>query len=191
MRRLLRVKKVVTILLLGLLLFNFIGYKLLFYALEKSADNKITAAIDKNNYNDADLITLTVPLSMPYIQDSKDFERKDGEITLNGKVYHYVKQKISQGNLVLLCLPDEQKTQLQNAKSNYCKLTNEFQDNNSSKKSGDNGHVVKFSVSDFEEIQTTSFTAGLYLQDVFSYPFKTNFALLKGEGIAPEHPPEV
>lgn len=184
-------KKVVTILLLGLLLFNFIGYKLLFYALEKSADNKITAAIDKNNYNDADLITLTVPLSMPYIQDSKDFERKDGEITLNGKVYHYVKQKISQGNLVLLCLPDEQKTQLQNAKSNYCKLTNEFQDNNSSKKSGDNGHVVKFSVSDFEEIQTTSFTAGLYLQDVFSYPFKTNFALLKGEGIAPEHPPEV
>lgn len=191
MRRLLRVKKVVTILLLGLLLFNFIGYKLLFYALEKSADNKITAAIDKNNYNDADLITLTVPLSMPYIQDSKDFERKDGEITLNGKVYHYVKQKISQGNLVLLCLPDEQKTQLQNAKSNYCKLTNEFQDNNSSKKSGDNGHVVKFSVSDYEEIQTTSFTAGLYLQDVFSYPFKTNFALLKGEGIAPEHPPEV
>ncbi len=191
MRRLLRVKKVVTILLLGLLLFNFIGYKLLFYALEKSADNKITAAIDKNNYNDADLITLTVPLSMPYIQDSKDFERKDGEITLNGKVYHYVKQKISQGNLILLCLPDEQKTQLQNAKSNYCKLTNEFQDNNSSKKSGDNGHVVKFSVSDFEEIQTTSFTAGLYLQDVFSYPFKTNFALLKGEGIAPEHPPEV
>jgi hypothetical protein len=184
-------KKVATILLLSLLLFNFIGYKLMFFALEKSADNKITAEIDRNSYNDADLITLTVPLSMPYIQDSKNFERKDGEITLNGKVYHYVKQKISQGNLILMCLPDEQKTQLQTAKNNFFKLTNEFQDNNTSQKTADNGHVIKITVGDYEEIQATSFTAGLYLQEVNSYPSNTTFALLKGEGITPEQPPEV
>ncbi|MBS1746304.1 MAG: hypothetical protein JST21_09070 [Bacteroidetes bacterium] len=183
-------KKVATIALLALLLFNFIGYKLLFFALEKNADSTIAATIDKNNYNDADLITLTVPLSMPYIQDSKNFERKDGEITLNGKVYHYVKQKISQGNLILLCLPDEQKTQLLNAKSNYCKMTNEFQDNNTSQKSGDNGHVIKFSTSDYEEIQNTTFNTGIFLQEVVSYPHESLFALLKGEGTMPEQPPE-
>ncbi len=112
MRRLLFVKKIVTILLLGLLVFNFVGYRLLFSFLEQKADNTIVAKIDNQDYNNADLITLTVPLSMPYLQDSKDFEKKDGEITLHGKVYHYVKQKISQGNLVLMCLPDEQKTHL-------------------------------------------------------------------------------
>ena len=95
------VKKLATISLLLLLLFNFVGYRLLFSVLQQKADKNIVAKIDKQDYNDADLITLTVPLSMPYLTDSKDFERKDGEITLNGKVYHYVKQKISQGNLVL------------------------------------------------------------------------------------------
>ena len=110
------VKKFAAILLLLLLLFNLIGYRLLFSVLQQKANSSIVAKIDKEDYIDADLITLTVPLSMPYITDSKDFERKDGEIKLNGKVYRYVKQKISQGNLVLMCLPDEEKTQLQNSK---------------------------------------------------------------------------
>jgi hypothetical protein len=89
------VKKFAAISLLILLLFNFIGYRLVFYALQQNAEKNIVARIDKENYNDVDLVTLTVPLSMPYLQDSKDFERKDGEITISGKIYHYVKQKIS------------------------------------------------------------------------------------------------
>ncbi len=90
------------------------------------------------------LLHLIVPLSMPYITDSKEFESKDGEITLKGKVYHYVKQKISQGNLVLMCLPDEQKTHLQNAKDDFFRLANELQNNNSSsKKSGESSQSHK------------------------------------------------
>ena len=75
-------KKFGAISLLLLLLFNFIGYRLLFYALQQNAEKNIVARIDREDYSDADLITLTVPLSMPYLQDSKDFERKDGEKVL-------------------------------------------------------------------------------------------------------------
>jgi len=183
------VKKVATILLLALLLFNFIGYRFLFYALQQKAENNIVATIDAQHYNDADLITLTVPLSMPYLTDSKDFERKDGEITLNGKIYHYVKQKISQGNLVLMCLPDEQKTQLQTAKNDFFKNQTDFQ-NNTSKKSGDNNsQVIKLVISDYEQLQTTSikfYSTGA----INSFYSNASFATQKGEGIMPEQPPE-
>jgi hypothetical protein len=182
------VKKIATILLLALLLFNFIGYRFLFYALQEAAETNIVAKIDTQNYNDADLITLTVPLSMPYLTDSKDFERKDGEITINGKIYHYVKQKITQGNLVLMCLPDEQKTHLQNAKNDFFKNQTDFQ-NNTSKRSGDNSQVIKLVISDYEQLQTASldFYSTGASQSFNCYAI---FATQKGKGVMPEQPPE-
>ncbi|MEP6682678.1 MAG: hypothetical protein ABJA35_05425 [Parafilimonas sp.] len=181
-------KKLATILLLSLLLFNFVGYRLLFSVLQQKANIEIVAKIDKQNYKDADLITLTVPLSMPYLTDSKDFERKDGEITLNGKVYHYVKEKVSNGNLILMCLPDAQKTQLQTAKNDFFKSQVDLQNNSTSKKSGDNSQVTKLVISDYEELQTTSFNlfAAQLENSLFSNP---SFALQKGEGTMPEQPP--
>lgn len=184
------VKKLAAISLLLLLVFNFIGYRLLFCILEQKANNTIVAKINKEDYNNADLITLTVPLSMPYLTDSKDFERKDGEITLNGRVYHYVKQKISQGNLVLMCLPDEQKTHLQNAKTDFYKLANELQNNTSSKKSGENSTIAKLIISDYEQLQTALNNLIPVILSGTSFFNHSAFALLKGEGVMPEQPPE-
>ncbi|HEY2725810.1 MAG TPA: hypothetical protein VGI61_01445 [Parafilimonas sp.] len=182
-------KKIATILLLSLLLFNFIGYRFVFNALQAKADKELTANLDRNNYNEADLITITVPLSMPYLTDSKDFERKDGEIILNGKIYHYVKQKISNGNLILKCLPDVQKMQLQTAKNDFFKNQTDLQNNSSSKKSNDNGRVIKLVLSDYEQLQNSSihfYSTGI----TNSYSSFVNFATQKGEGVMPEQPPE-
>ena len=182
-------KKLATILLLGLLLFNFIGYRFVFYTLQEKAEKELVGKIDNNAYNDADLITITVPLSMPYLTDSKDFERKDGEITLNGKIYHYVKQKVSQGNLILMCLPDEQKMHLQSAKADFFKLANELQNNTSSKKSGDNSQVLKLVISDYEQLQTTSYNFWSTQISTLSF-MNASYGLQKGEGVTPEQPPE-
>ncbi len=170
-------------------MFNFVGYRLFFSVLQQRADDNIVAKIDKQNYTNADLITLTVPLSMPYITDSKDFERTDGEITLSGKIYHYVERKISNGNLILKCLPDDEKTNLQNAKEDFFKLANEFQNNTSSKKSSDNSQVTKLVISEYEELQTSSIANYSILLN--KTPFaESSFALFKGKGIMPEQPPE-
>lgn len=184
-------KQLATIALLLLLVFNFVGYKLVFYAAEQQAGETIVSRIDNSEFNDADLITISVPLSMPYINDSKDFERKDGEITIDGKIYHYVKQKISEGNLVLMCLPDEQKMHIQSAKDEFFKLANQLQNNpGSSKKPVGNTQVLKLVTSDYDKLQTISFNtfsgpvSNTFLQHTSSY------ALLKGEGITPEQPPE-
>lgn len=170
-------------------MFNFVGYRLFFSVLQQRADDNIVAKIDKQNYTNADLITLTVPLSMPYITDSKDFERTDGEITLSGKIYHYVERKISNGNLILKCLPNDEKTNLQNAKEDFFKLANEFQNNTSSKKSSDNSQVTKLVISEYEELQTSSIANYSILLN--KTPFaESSFALFKGKGIMPEQPPE-
>ena len=182
------VKQLATILLLLLLLFNFVGYRLLFDVLQQKANKELVAKLDNNQYNDADLITLTVPLSMPYLTDSKDFERKDGEIKIDGKIYHYVKQKVFNGELILKCLPDEQKMNLQTAKNDFFKTQNDLQ-NNTSKNSGENSHVVKFTVSDY--IQTENSVNALAVNGNINSPCDSYCAhLQKGETLIPEQPPK-
>jgi len=59
----------------------------------------------------------------------------------------------------------------------------------SSKKSGENSQVIKLVISDYEELQATAVqpystqTKELFFTDV-------SYALLKGEGVMPEQPPE-
>jgi hypothetical protein len=182
------VKQLATILLLLLLLFNFVGYRFLFNALQQKANKELVAKLDKADYDESQLITVKVPLSMPYLTDSKDFERKDGEITIDGKIYHYVKQKVYNGELILKCLPDEQKMNLQTAKNDFFKTQNDLQ-NNTSKSSGENSHAVKFTVSDY--VKTESSANALALNNkINSYTDYYFVHLEKGASLIPEQPPK-
>jgi hypothetical protein len=128
-------KKLAAILLIALFIFNLFGYRIFFYFAQQQADIKLENALDKNQYDEKDLVTLKIPILLPYQPERKDFERCYGEITLDGKVYKYVKRKICDGNLVLLCLPDHNRTHLENAKNDFFKSSNDLQ-NISSKKPG-------------------------------------------------------
>lgn len=180
-------KQLASILLLFLLLFNFVGYRFVFNVLQQKANKETIAKLDKHQYTDADLITLTIPLSMPYLTDTKDFESKAGEIIIKGKVYHYVKQKISQGNLVLKCLPDEQQTQLQNARVEFFKLANELQ-NSTSNNTGHSSQVIKIIISDY--LKTDNNISAVAVNYPSTNFCENYFALLqKGQTSIPEQPP--
>jgi len=160
----------------------------MFDALQQRANKELVAKIDKSDYVESNLITVKVPLSMPYLTNWDDFKRTDGEITLNGKIYHYVKEKVYNGELILMCLPDEQKMNLQTAKNDFFKTQNDLQ-NTTSKNSGENSHVVKFAVSDY--IKTENSVAALSLNNNVSSPVDSYFALLQsGETLIPEQPPK-
>lgn len=160
----------------------------MFNALQQKANKELVAKIDKSDYDESNLITVKVPLSMPYLTNWDDFKKTDGEITLNGKIYHYVKEKVYNGELILKCLPDEQKMNLQTAKNDFFKTQNDLQ-NNTSKSSGENGHVVKFSVSDY--IQTENVVNSLAVNSNINSPGDFYFAhLQKGEILIPEQPPQ-
>lgn len=149
-------KKLSAILLIVLFLFNLFGYRLLFDYEQKQSDFHFVTSLDKNDYNDADLVTIKVPLSLPYLNNQQNFERVDGEITLNGKILKYAKRKIADGNLILLCLPDNNKMRIKSAKDEFFKYANDLVQNSQSKKSGNTksgvfkNRLLEYDISDSE-----------------------------------------
>lgn len=140
-------RKSATIILLFVLVFNMIGYRAWFYYAEQRSDAAIEGRLDKNQYKETDLVSLTIPLNNPYQIDQKTFERVNGEINLLGKTFKYVKRKVADGNLVLLCIPDDHKMILKSAKTDFGKLVADIPNN--SKGSSRTGLQKIFNGSDY------------------------------------------
>jgi hypothetical protein len=94
----------------------------------------LEASLDKEAYNMKDLITIKIPLSLPYLNNWSDFQRVDGEIELDGRIYKFVKRKVYDGQLILLCLPDDHKMHLKAAREDFFKSVNDLSAIPSSKK---------------------------------------------------------
>jgi hypothetical protein len=146
-----RVKRMLTILLLAILLFNWGGYRLVTCYLEEKADSRLEASFDNNTYDEADLVSIKIPAQFPYYTGSASFERIDGEINIKGVNYKYVKRRIYKDTLELLCVPNLAKTSVQNARDDFFRMANDLvANNNTSKKStGSHTHLSKFAVQDF------------------------------------------
>jgi hypothetical protein len=161
----------------------------MFNYMQQQSDVKMEASIDNNNYNEKDLITIKMPLSMPYQLDQKDFERVSGEVTYNGKIYKYVQRKVSNGELILQCLPDENKMKLQSAKEDFFKFANDLQQNNSSKKSNTSDFSKNWlSIYDKHDADKNEFS---FTQNSSSFYSEIIFAYSSGTHISPEQPPDL
>ena len=141
-------RKIAAILLLAILVFNWVGYRFFSDFLEHQADAQLEARIEKNDYREDQLIEIRIPLNLPYQANWQSFERFDGEIDLDGVHYKYVKRKIYNDSLVLLCLPNEAKQNIEKAKDDYFKVVNDV-DSRSQKKSEHNNLSFKNIFSDF------------------------------------------
>lgn len=127
-------KKLAAILLLALFAFNTVGFRLFIdYALNK-ADKNFEAKLDKGSYNESELITVKIPLNLPYQTNSRDFERVNGEVNVNGTIYKYVQRKIFNDTLILQCIPHEEKTVLQQKANDYMGKVNDLPGNDNNKK---------------------------------------------------------
>ena len=124
-------------------MFNWFGYQLLTGYLQSKADARMVAQLDRNDFDESQLIEIRVPINLPYHNDWQEFERYDGQIEIEGKHYKYVKRKVEKGELVLLCIPDQSRQLLQTARDNFFSLVNDLQQNSTNKKS-DSGNSVAF-----------------------------------------------
>lgn len=184
-------KKLSAILLIALFLFNLFGYRILFNYEQQQSDVRLESSFDKEDYNDADLITIKVPLSLPYVNNQHNFERIDGEITVNGKILKYIKRKITDGNLILMCLPDHNKMQIESAKGEFFKYANDLVQNNQSKKSGNTkSGVFKNLVTECCIISDDYAPARQMPQRAYNITSGLNY-LPSAYDTLPEQPPEV
>jgi hypothetical protein len=185
------VKKLAAILFFLLFLFNLVGYRLWFNYAQQQSDIQLEASLDKHQYNDADLISIKVPLSMPYQTVQSGYERVDGEIKMNGKIYKYVKRRIVNGELELLCLPDQNKMRLQSAKNDFFKTTNDIATNNSNKKSDNSKtNVFKNLTFDYEQ-QVNLYTLSMFTAVKQPYCSSIQYSLSFTPHTPPGQPPDV
>lgn len=115
--------------LLAIHLFNLAGYTLLFDYIMQQSDQQLTQQLDNNKYNDSELIEVKIALHTPYLTSWSSYERVDGEVEANGVFYSYVKRKIYNDTLYLLCLPNENKTRLYEARICYAGKVNDVPTN--------------------------------------------------------------
>jgi hypothetical protein len=153
------VKQIASILLLSILFFNWIGYRFFVSYMEDKANTRLEAQFDNNNYDESQLISIKVPAShLAYYNNSKQFERVDGEIEINGIQYKYVKKRLYNDSFEYLCIPNNDVTKLRTARDDFFKLVNDLQQQNSQgKKSSPHS-------------STKSFIADYYLDNI-SYTF--------------------
>jgi hypothetical protein len=127
-------KVIASILLLGLLLFNLIGYRIFINQLESSANHELAEKLDIENYDPSRLVLIKVPaVHLAYYTNSKHFERKDGRIEISGEVFDFVKWRLYNDTLEVLCIDDKESTLLQAAKNEFFWLVNDLQHNSHTK----------------------------------------------------------
>ena len=182
-------KKLAAILLLLLFLFNLVGYRLWFNYAQQQSDIQLQASLDKHQYNDAELISIKVPLSMPYQTVQSSYERVDGEIKIDGKIYKYVKRRIVNGELELLCLPDQNKMRLQDAKNNFFRTTNDIATNTDKKSDNTKTNFFKNLTSDYEQ-QVNLYALSMFAVVKQQYAAAVQYALSSTPHTPPGQPPD-
>ena len=143
--------------------------------LEQQASTSLQQRLDLNQYDDNSLVEVKIPVSLPYLSNWNSFEKYQGETEINGIHYKYVKRKLVNDTLILLCIPNQAKNELKSARSDYFKQVNDLQNNN--KKSDSKDHSVKIPLSDYllkENISVTHNCTNL-LQHHSSYSDHTSF----------------
>jgi len=114
-------------LLWGILLFNWIGYRLLNSIMEDNATRRLEMQLDQQQYDESQLITLKVPVThLSYFNASSTYERVSGEIEVNGTPYRYVKRRIFNDSLEVMCIPHAKALQLRQIGNSYFRFVNDI-----------------------------------------------------------------
>lgn len=148
-------KKSFAILLLSVYLFNLVGYTLLLRLLQRRNASQTSQMIESGNYSEADLVLIKVPTSFTPVGNRSEYVRCDGEIERDGTHFNYVKCKISNDTLYLLCLRNDDRKKLNDARDKYAKQMGDIP---SSAQKGDGANGKKTGISAEYDQQELSFT---------------------------------
>ena len=163
-------KKFFSILLISLLLFNWFGYQLFVYFSDERANVQLEAQLDENNYDEFQLISIKIPVTyLPYYNNSITFERVNGQVEIRGIPYKYVKRRIYNDSLEMLCIPNHAAIKSQQNKNEIFRFANDLQQE---KKSAHNGSYKIFSLDFYTTnhlLQVNNFRGSDLLMSAFYF----------------------
>lgn len=184
-------KKIASALLIFLLLFNWFGYNLVVNYLQHKSDIHLEALLDDNQYDDSRLIELKIPIHLAYQSSWASYERYDGEVEMNGKLYKYVKRKVCNDTLYLMCIPNTKKMNLETARTDFYKNTNDVTQNNSNRSGNSKPSSFKNVLSEYDSYSfILNLNAGDKSSDGFHITYHVN-SLFASPHLSPEQPPDI
>lgn len=147
------------------------------------------AQLNNANYKESDLVSIKIPLNLPYLTESTNFERVDGQIELNGIQYNYVKRRVINDSFELLCIPNYAACEIKNTYHQFLQSvvqSPQTQEN----KSGSAALLAKY--FSFDYVVTDN---NFYLKITQSLFLKRNYfhslLLTPGYSLLPHQPPEL
>jgi hypothetical protein len=154
-----------------------------------SSDKLLEQALDNNDYKDSELISIKQPINLPYYTNTKTFSRIDGEVEINGIPYKYVKSRIYNDSLEMLCIPHVTKLKIQQSKQAYAAGANDYQQENTQKKTDSKSSIGQKQISEYEELSL--FTNSIIVKYLYSsYKIYTSTNLAKGFIKTTHQPPD-
>ncbi|MGZ3756518.1 MAG: hypothetical protein ACXVAY_08925 [Mucilaginibacter sp.] len=126
-------KKLISIFLLSVFLFNIIGYKAVFYFMEQKASHIMEEKLDLMKIGNRETVTIKIPINLPYQTNWANYERVDGEMTYKGVTYKYFKRKIYNDSLILVCVNFKEKGIIAQKSDDYFKKINDLSTQSSKK----------------------------------------------------------
>ncbi|HRO45383.1 hypothetical protein [Agriterribacter sp.] len=182
-------RQLAAISLILIFLFNLFGYRALLQYWETQENTKLEARLDQQQYDEKDLVEIKVPIHLPYHSNWSDFERYDGEIDIDGVHYKYVKRKIFNDSLVLLCIPNNIKIKISTARDEFFGLVNDLQKDAANTKSSHSSFSFHFSGGDYicQENEDWNMTAEA---DAMVYYYPMSVPLLSFSATSPWQPPD-
>jgi hypothetical protein len=183
-------KRAAAILLLGIFSFNLFGYRLVASFLEDKVNTQMEITLDAHDYNDDQLISIKQPTNLPYYRNSETFHRIDGEIEIGGVYYKYVKSRIYNDSLELLCIPNTGKMKIQAAKADFSRLAADYQQMDTKKKSQSETKLFQKILGEYEAVKQPALSvshADVYLSHTFQNSRFLNTLFLQ----TAEQPPDL
>jgi hypothetical protein len=159
--------------------------------MENNANKSLQTVVDNNSYNEEELILIKKPINLPYYNNTKDFSRAEGQVEINGVLYKYVKSRIYNDSLQMLCLPNTQVTKIHQAKDDYFKTVADIQKNNQDKNKPAPGNNSKKMMSDFENNASFKLQCSISIASSTKYSFplyNSNLGILHKTAV--EQPPD-
>ena len=114
-------KRIISIFLVFLLLFNMLGFYGLLQGLRYKSTLDLVTRLDNHRYSEDETILLKIPVAVPYQIDSEGYERVDGEFEHQGEFYRLVKQKYQNDTLFMVCIKDHASKRIEQALTDYVK----------------------------------------------------------------------
>lgn len=78
-----------------------------FVGMQWTNDREANQRIDNGNYSSAELISIKIPMNLPYAYETYGSDRVKGEFEHQGELYRLVEKKLTNDTLTIFCVKDK------------------------------------------------------------------------------------